>query len=295
MTTYIPDFAYQRVPVGDVTLNVAVGGSGAPIVLLHGFPQTHLAWRHVATKLAVDHQVICPDLRGYGASDKPADDPDHSIYSKKAMATDIVELAARLGHPRFALAGHDRGALVAFRTGLDHPERVSHLAVVDVIPAGDFWRTMKGPIGAFLFHIYLLAHPAPLPERMIGADPDLFFGHFLDAWSTDASTIPAEVRAAYLAAMRTPEAIHAVCADYRSGAFVDGVHDEEDRTNGRQLTMPVTVISQEVGTRARPFDLTAIWTAWAPHLRTVVLDGGHLIPEENPGEVADAVRELIAT
>ncbi len=160
-------------------LNVAVGGSGSPIVLLHGFPQTHLMWRHVAEDLAADHTVICPDLRGYGASDKPDGD-----YSKRTMAADIVALARALGHDRFALAGHDRGALVAFRAGLDHPDVITHLACLDVLPTLDMWEVMHGTTAAVGFHLYLMAQPPGLPEQLIAGASDAFFGHFLDLWGT---------------------------------------------------------------------------------------------------------------
>src|SRR3954462_1560139 len=192
-------FTQRRVTVADgVALNVAVGGSGSPIVLLHGFPQTHLMWRHVAADLAADHTVICPDLRGYGASDKPAEGRHGTAYAKRTMATDIVALARALGHERFALAGHDRGALVAFRAGLDHPQAVTHLACLDVLPTLDMWQVMRGVTAAVGFHLYLMAQPPGLPERMIAAEPDLFFGHFLDLWAKDGDAIPADVRAAYL-------------------------------------------------------------------------------------------------
>ena len=165
MTIKISGFDYQRVPVADgVTLNAAVGGSGSPIVLLHGFPQTHLMWRHVAADLAADHTVICPDLRGYGESDKPAD-PDGSAYAKRTMAADIVALARHLGHERFALAGHDRGALVAIRAGLDHPQVITHVAALDVLPTLDTWAVMHGTSAAVGFHLYLMAQPPGLPSR----------------------------------------------------------------------------------------------------------------------------------
>jgi pimeloyl-ACP methyl ester carboxylesterase len=293
MRPKIPGFSYDRVPVGEVTLNVAMAGSGSPVVLLHGFPQTHLAWRHVAADLAVDHLVVCPDLRGYGDSDKPADAPERQVYAKRTMAADILGLMRVLGHGRFALAGHDRGALVAFRAGLDHPEAISYLAVLDVIPAADMWAALSGPAGIFAFHLYLLAHPPGLPERMIGADPDLFFGHFLDTWASQPDTIPADVRAAYLAAARTPEAIRAVCADYRANAFIDNAHDEADRTAGNRLHMPVMALWQDPGEVQLPFDPAAIWKAWAPDLRTATLDCGHFLPEERPGKVTAALRALI--
>src|SRR4051794_33345807 len=178
MTGNIAGFGYQRIAVGaDVALHVAVGGSGSPVVLLHGFPQTHLMWRHVAADLASDHTVICPDLRGYGDSDKPADTGD--TYAKRTMAHDVVAVARALGHDRFALAGHDRGALVAVRAGLDHPDTVTHLASLDVLPTLDMWDVLHGTTAAVGFHLYLMAQPPGLPEAMIGAVPDEFFGHFL--------------------------------------------------------------------------------------------------------------------
>src|SRR5215207_584788 len=161
----ITGFDYQTVPVADgVALHTAIGGSGSPIVLLHGFPQTHLMWRHVARDLAAEHTLICPDLRGYGASSKPADG-----YAKRTMAADIVALAGALGHARFALVGHDRGALVAFRAGLDHPGAVTHLASLDVLPTLDMWDVLHGANAAVAFHLYLMAQPPGLPEAMISA------------------------------------------------------------------------------------------------------------------------------
>ncbi|WP_131766418.1 alpha/beta fold hydrolase [Candidatus Protofrankia californiensis] len=293
MTVLIPGFDYQRVTVGDVTLNVAFGGRGNPVILLHGFPQTHLAWRHVATDLAADYQVICPDLRGYGNSDKPADDAGHTVYSKRTMAVDIVALAGQLGHDRFAVAGHDRGAGVAFRAGLDHPDRISHLAVLGVIPITDLWKALTAQLSVALFHLYFMAHSAPLPERMIGADPDEYFGYFLDVWVSDPAAIPADVRAAYLGAARRPESIRAICADYRAGACVDGRHDEEDLARGRRLTMPVTAVWNQGAGTAPPFDFEGAWRTWAPKLRSVVLDGGHLLPDDRPKEVTAALRTLL--
>lgn len=214
MTLTITGFDYQRVTVADgVTLNVAVGGAGRPIVLLHGFPQTHLIWRHVAADLAADHIVIVPDLRGYGASDKPAD-PDGTAYAKRVMAADIVALARALGHDRFALAGHDRGALVALRAGLDHPGTITHLACLDVLPTLDMWDVLHGANAAVAFHLYLMAQPPGLPEQMITASADAFFGHFLDAWTGNPDAMPADVRNEYLRASR--EAVPSIVADYRA-------------------------------------------------------------------------------
>ncbi|MGA5823359.1 alpha/beta fold hydrolase [Kitasatospora sp. NPDC094028] len=292
MTVTIPGFDHRRVPVADgIALHTAVGGQGSPVVLLHGFPQTHLMWRHVAVDLAADHTVICPDLRGYGASDKPAATVDGLAYAKRTMAADVVALAAALGHERFALAGHDRGALVAFRTALDHPDRVTHLASLDVLPTLDMWEVMRGRSAAVGFHLYLMAQPAGLPERMIAASADEFFGHFLDLWSRDAGAIPGEVRAAYLAACRA--AVPSIVADYRASAGIDVDHDAADRAAGRRLRMPVTVLQQDWGA-ALGFDAAARWRAWAPDLAHRTVDCGHFMAEEEPGLVADALRALLA-
>ncbi|MFF4194494.1 alpha/beta fold hydrolase [Nonomuraea sp. NPDC001831] len=287
----IPGFDHRRVTVADgVTLHAAVGGSGSPIVLLHGFPQTHLMWRHVAADLAADHTVICPDLRGYGASDKPAETgPD--VYSKRTMAADVVALAAALGHERFALAGHDRGALVAFRAGLDHPAAITHLACLDVLPTLDMWDVMRGVTAAVGFHLYLMAQPPGLPEQLIGASPDAFFGHFLDLWTNDPAAIPADVRAAYLDACRA--AVPSIVADYRASAGIDVEHDRADLAAGNRLGMPVTVLQQDWGA-ALGYDAAAVWRAWAPDLRHNTVTSGHFMAEESPAEIARALRELVA-
>ncbi|GAA4443737.1 alpha/beta fold hydrolase [Phytohabitans houttuyneae] len=291
MTPQITGFEYRRVPVADgVALNVAVGGAGSPVVLLHGFPQTHLMWRHVAADLAADHTVIAPDLRGYGASDKPAD-PDGTGYGKRTMAADVVALAAALGHERFALAGHDRGALVAIRAGLDHPDRVTHLASLDVLPTLDMWDVMHGTTAAVGFHLYLMAQPPGLPERLIGASADAFFGHFLDIWTRDPEAIPPEVRREYLAASRA--AVPSIVADYRASAGIDVEHDRADREAGNTLRMPVTVLQQDWGA-ALGFDAAAIWRAWAPDLHHETVSCGHFMAEEAPAEVVKALRALLS-
>lgn len=291
MRPTISGFDHRRVTVADgVTLSAAVAGSGSPVVLLHGFPQTHLMWRHVAADLAADHTVICPDLRGYGDSDKPAD-TDGTAYSKRTMAADVVALARALGHERFALAGHDRGALVAVRAGLDHPGTVTHLAALDVLPTLDTWDVMRGVSAAVGFHLYLMAQPPGLPERLIGASPDAFFGHFLDAWTRDPDAIPAQVRAAYLRASR--EAVPSIVADYRASAGIDVAHDRADRAAGATLRMPVSVLQQDWGA-ALGYDAAALWRAWAPDLEHRTVTCGHFMAEETPTEVVAALRALLA-
>ncbi|KIF75478.1 alpha/beta hydrolase [Streptomyces sp. 150FB] len=290
MEPRINGFDYQRVAVADgVSLNVAVGGSGSPVVLLHGFPQTHLMWRHVAADLAADHTVLCPDLRGYGDSDKPVD-TDGQAYSKRTMAADVVALARAFGHERFALAGHDRGALVAIRAGLDHPDTVTHLASLDVLPTLDMWDVMSGTSAAVGFHLYLMAQPPGLPEQMISAAADVFFGHFLDIWAQNPEAIPADIRAAYLKASR--EAVDSIVADYRASAGVDVEHDKADRQAGNRLRMPVTVLQQDWGT-ALGFDAAALWEAWASDLDHIGVSCGHFMAEEAPADVTKALRDLL--
>ncbi|MFD5157510.1 alpha/beta fold hydrolase [Streptomyces hawaiiensis] len=290
MSPTIPGFTYRRVRVADgVSLNVAVGGSGTPVVLLHGFPQTHLMWRGVAPELARDHMVICPDLRGYGDSDKPAEDcPD--TYSKRTMAQDVVTLAKELGHGRFALAGHDRGALVAFRAGLDHPEAVSHLACLDILPTLDMWEALHGLVAAVGFHLYLMAQPPGLPEKMIQASADEFFGYFLDVWANRPEAIPANVRDAYLAACRN--AVPSIVADYRASAGIDVEHDRADRAAGRRLAMPLTVLQQDWGA-ALGYEAAALWGAWAGDLKHLTVSSGHFMAEEAPADIVEAFRELL--
>jgi pimeloyl-ACP methyl ester carboxylesterase len=291
MPPTIPGFTEQRVGGADgVALHVAVGGSGSPVVLLHGFPQTHLMWRHVAADLAADHTVICPDLRGYGASDKPAG--DGQAYAKRTMAAaDVVAVARALGHERFALAGHDRGALVAIRAGLDHPHVVTHLASLDVLPNLDTWDVLHGLSAAVAWHLYLMAQPPGLPEAMISGAADAFFGSFLDAWASDSGAIPAEVRSEYLRASR--EAVPSIVADYRASATVDVEHDRADRDAGNQLRMPVTVLQQDWGPELSS-GAAATWRGWAPDLEHRTVSCGHFMAEEAPAEVVSAIRDLLA-
>ncbi|MET9256876.1 alpha/beta hydrolase [Streptomyces sp. NPDC003717] len=291
MTPTIPGFDQVHLPgADDVRLAAAVGGSGTPVVLLHGFPQTHLMWRHVAARLAAEHTVICPDLRGYGASDKPAATGPQT-YAKRTMAADVVSLAAALGHERFALVGHDRGALVAFRAGLDHPETVTHLGILDVVPTLDMWHVLHGVPAAVGYHLFLMAQPPGLPETMIANSADAFFGSFLDAWAADPAAMPAEVRAAYLRA--SAAAVPSIVADYRASAGIDVEHDQADLDAGSQLAMPVTVVQQDWGARLG-YDAAGVWRAWAPDLDHRLTRAGHFMAEEAPDEIAAAVRDLLA-
>jgi pimeloyl-ACP methyl ester carboxylesterase len=277
----IDGFEHRDVTVAEgVKLQTAIGGTGPALVLLHGFPQTHLMWREVAPRLAGTHTVICPDLRGYGASSKPDGD-----YSKRTMAQDIVNLAHQLGHDTFALAGHDRGALVAFRAGLDHPDRVTHLTILDVLPTLDMWDVLGGVDAAVAFHLYLMAQPPGLPEQLIAGAPEAFFAYFLDAWGKAPFT--PELRQAYLEASK--RAIPSIVADYRASATIDIEHDRADREAGTTLQMPVAVVQQDWGA-ALGYDATALWSAWAPNLEHRTVTSGHWMAEEDPELITEVLR-----
>ncbi len=290
-TIAIEDFEYRILPAAEgVDISVAFGGAGPAVVLLHGFPQTHYMWRDVARRLADRHTVIVPDLRGYGQSSKPAaTGPD--TYSKRAMAQDIVQLTDSLGFDRFGLVGHDRGALVGVRAGLDHPEAVQYLGILDVLPTLDTWAVLHGVNATVAWHLYLMAQPVGLPEKMIRAVAPEFFGSFLDAWATDGAALTPEVRQHYVES--SVHAVDSIVADYRATASVDLVMDEADRAAGAQLAMPVGVITQDWGSRLG-FDAAALWRAWAPDLTFQFIQAGHFMAEEKPAEIAAFITELAA-
>lgn len=266
---------------GGVDINVAVGGHGPAVVLLHGFPQTHYMWRHVAQSLARDHTVVVPDLRGYGDSGKPpAEDP--TTYSKRTMAADVVAIARELGVEHFGLIGHDRGALVAVRAGLDHPTAVDYLGILDVLPTLDTWGVLHGVDAKVAWHLYLMAQPPGLPEKMIAAVAPEFFGSFLDAWDPTGATFSAEERDYYVTS--STAAIDSIVADYRATAGIDLEMEAADRERGAQLTMPVGVISQDWGSQLG-FDASDLWRAWAPDLTYQATTSGHFMAEENPEEI----------
>jgi pimeloyl-ACP methyl ester carboxylesterase len=287
----IDGFDYLRVPGADGTLlNVAHAGRGAPVVLLHGFPQTHLMWRAVATDLTQDHAVVVLDLRGYGASDKP-DEASPDTYSKRTMAHDVVSVMRALGHDRFAVVGHDRGALVGVRAGLDHPGSVTHLGILDVLPTMDSWDVLHGVDAKIAWHLYLMAQPKGLPEKMIGAVAEEFFSSFLDAWDPTGATFDPDLRRHYVTS--SARAVPSIVADYRASAGIDLDTERADRAAGRRLTMPVGVLSQDWGSRLG-FDPISIWGAWAPDLTYEPIDAGHFMAEEVPTRVSAFVRGLLA-
>ena len=282
-------FELARIDAGEATLRVRRGGSGPPLLLLHGHPQTHVMWHLVAPRLAEEHTVVAPDLRGYGDSSKPPTSSDHEPYSKRAMARDAVALMRELGFERFAVAGHDRGARVAYRLALDHPERVEKLAVLDVIPTGETWRRADRRFMLAWWHWAFLAQPAPLPETLIAADPDGYY------FGGDRSLFHPDALADYLRCARDPETIHGMCEDYRAGATFDFDLDEADRAAGRRIARPLLVLWGGRNDLEELFgDPLAIWRAWADDVRGRALDCGHYLAEEAPEETYAELRAFFA-
>ena len=240
-------FETAQVETGETRIFVRWSGSGSPILLLHGFPQTHLMWRGVAPLLARRFTVVCADLRGYGRSGCPASTPDHAPYAKRAMARDMVVVMERLGFPRFSVAGHDRGGRVAYRLALDHPGRVARLAVLDILPTGTVWERADARFALAYWPWALLAQPAPLPERLIAAVPEAVVDDALAGWGSPATVFCPEVRDAYVEALRDPVHVHAICEEYRAAATLDRVHDDADRTSGRRIACPLLALWSGLG------------------------------------------------
>jgi haloacetate dehalogenase len=265
--------------VGDADYYVAAGGEGPPVLLLHGFPETHLCWRAVAPPLARDHAVVAPDLRGYGASRAPAGGAHGEGFSKREMADELVEVMSALGHERFAVVGHDRGARVAYRLALDHPERVTRVAIINAVPTVEqFERMGAGPSLGF-WPWFLLAQPAPFPERLLEADPGGVLNHVFATWSGNPEAISAEAREAYRRALDR-STIAAICGDYRASFHVDRGHDAADRKAGRRIKAPLLVVLGAEETQLA--DAPNIWRAWADDVAVAELPGGHFLPEEAP-------------
>jgi haloacetate dehalogenase len=293
----IDGFTTERIATNGVTLSVHRGGDGPPLYLLHGFPQTHMAWARVAPAFARTHRVIVPDLRGYGGSEAPPDDPAHETYSKREMARDIAGLMDALGHDRAAVIGHDRGARVAYRMALDMPARVARLGIVEVVPTGDFWAAWNARLGLAAYHWTFLAQPAPLPERLIAGDPEGFLDLTLASWTRakSLSVFGAAALESYRAQFRDPARVAAMCADYRAGATTDWRDDEADRAVGRRIAAPVRFLWAESGFPARTGDPVGLWRRWADEVSGAALTGcGHFAPEEAPEAVIEGFRRFLA-
>ncbi|MBB5954092.1 haloacetate dehalogenase [Saccharothrix tamanrassetensis] len=277
------DFTLTRVDTGGAELRVRFGGSGPPVLLLHGHPRTHTTWRHVAPLLARDHTVVCPDLPGYGESSKPPTAPDHEPHSKRATARHLAALMTELGHDEFAVVGHDRGGYVATRLALDHPDRVTHLVALDVVPIGSVLKRCGAEFARKWWHWFFLAQPE-VPERVINADPD--------AWYRTAER---PVDEDTLKAMHDPETVHAMVEDYRAGLGIDRRHDDADLAAGRRIACPVLVLWADGDDLPALYgDVLEVWREWTPDPRGRVVRSGHHLAEDVPDELAAAIREFVA-
>jgi haloacetate dehalogenase len=270
-------FDYQTIKTSGAVINVAVKGEGEPLLLLHGYPQTHLIWRDVAPALAESFKVVCADLRGYGDSSKPEGLSDHSNYSKRAMAVDMIEVMAALGHTDFLLAGHDRGGRVAYRLALDYPGTIRRLALLDIVSTRAIYARSDMNLARAYFHWYFLIQQRPIPEKMIESQAAAWLKAFLPAGSS-------AVFQEYLRTFATPEGIHASCEDYRAGFYVDRVQDEADVAAGRKITCPNLILWGKQGVIGRVFEPLESWRDLIEVPAGEGVDCGHFIPEERPEE-----------
>jgi haloacetate dehalogenase len=288
MTDFFPGFERRRIATSGADINLVTGGSGPPLLLLHGYPQTHLMWRKLAPRLAAEFTVVIPDLRGYGDSSKPPAGPDNTNYSKRALAQDQVETMRALGFERFAVAGHDRGARVAHRLGRDHPSRVERLALLDIVPTLYRFETIDQKAATSSFHWFFLIQPDGLPERLIGAEPEFFLRHML----RDPAVFEPEVFAEYLRCFKNPETIRATCDEYRAGATIDLAHDRADRD--RRLAMPLLVLWGERSSQGSGYDVLGVWREHAETVSGQGIKSGHFLPEEAPDETCQRLRDFFA-
>ncbi len=275
---FFEGFQVSKIDATGATIHAVSGGQGPPVLLLHGYPQTHVMWHKVAPRLAAEFTVIVPDLRGYGDSGKPADGENHSNYSKRAMALDQVEIMKHFGFEKFAVVGHDRGGRVAHRMSLDHPGRVTKVAVLDIVPTYKLFHSVTKEFATAYFHWFLLIQPAPYPETLIGNSVELVLNRSFRALMPTAVT--PEAYAEYLRCFRNADTIHATCEDYRAAASIDLEHDEADLT--RKVACPLLALWGERGPMHRMFDMLSVWRERADNVSGKPMPSGHYLAEEAP-------------
>ena len=290
---FFDGFRLEHIAVRDGALRVRIGGSGPPLVLLHGNPQTHAMWHGVAPALARSFTVVAPDLRGYGQSFKPAPTTDHEPYAKREMARDILELMAALGHHQFFVAAHDRGARVAHRLAIDHPAAVSRLAVLDIVPTIEHFERADMTFGLGYYHWFWFAQPHPFPEDLICAAPETWFRAHTSREPKPAGFFAPDALADYLAAARTREMITGMCEDYRAAATVDLEHDRESRAAGRRIRCPLHVLWGSKGKIGVWYDPLGIWRSYCDGpVSGHAIDTGHYLAEEDPAAVIAALQQF---
>lgn len=292
------DFAEHEIGTDRGVVFARVGGRGPALLLLHGYPQTHLMWHAAAATLAEQFTVVVADLPGYGGSFRPAPAADHAPHSKRALATDLVQAMGGLGYERFAVAGHDRGGRVAYRMALDHPERVSATAVFDVVPTGEVWARAGAELALRYWHWSFLAQPAPLPERLIAGDPGAFFDLHVRSQlglGRAEGRYPQGLMTGYRRLLDDASVVEAICEDYRAGAGIDRDHDDADR-GVRRIECPLLALWSAGGALPRLYgDVLDVWRPWARELTGRGLDASHFLVEDRPGEVAAELTALLTT
>jgi haloacetate dehalogenase len=286
-------FETKRVTVGDVDIACTIGGSGPPLLLLHGFPQNRFLWARVAPRLAKHFTVVCADLRGYGDSSKPPNAPDNTTYAFRAMAADQADLMHTLGFSQFHLVGHDRGGRTAYRLALDRPDTVLSLSLLDIVPTAVMFMDTNRLVSQAYWHWYFLAQPAPFPETLITADPDFFYETCLVGWgAAKLADFDQQQLAEYRRTWRDPAAIHGSCSDYRAAATVDLAQDLADA--GRKVTCPTLVLYGASGAMAKLFDIPATWRPLCANVRAASLPGGHFFIDQFPDESAAQLQQFLS-
>jgi haloacetate dehalogenase len=294
-TELFPGFVTHRIATSGAEIQCVVGGSGPPLLLLHGYPQTHAMWHRIGPRLAKSYTVVCADLRGYGDSSKPASDAAHATYSKRAMAQDMVEVMRSLGHARFRLVGHDRGGRVAHRLCVDHPDAVERVAVLDISPTRIMYERTGQAFATAYYHWFFLIQPFDLPERLIGADPVYYLHRKVAGWgSAGLSIFDPRALAEYERCFADPRTIHATCEDYRAAASIDLEHDRADVAVGRKVRCPLLALWGERGVVHRLFAPLADWAEVAADVQGRPLPCGHYLAEERPDETLAALRAFLA-
>ena len=285
-------FVKGKVDLGEVTINYIVGGSGPPLLLLHGYPQSHVMWHKIADQLAEQYTVIASDLRGYGDSSKPPTTDNHEPYSKRSMAMDQVRLMKHLGYDRFYVVGHDRGGRVAHRMALDNQDVITKLVVMDIAPTYTMYKTTDMEFAKAYYHWFFLIQPYDLPERMIGTDAEHFLRKKFGQWGRDSDAFTDEALNEYVRCW-TPETIHASCEDYRASASIDLEHDQVDIDNGNKIKCPLLCLWGEKGFVGNKYDVVVEWSKWASSVEGHGLPCGHYLPEEAPKETIAALHHFL--
>ncbi|MGH3851229.1 MAG: alpha/beta fold hydrolase [Pseudonocardiaceae bacterium] len=288
---FFPGFTRQRFITSGAEINALIGGAGPPLLLLHGYPQTHLIWHKIAARLAERFTVVAADLRGYGDSSMPPAGERQTAYAKRAMAQDQMEVMQALGYEKFSVVGHDRGARVAHRMALDHGARIGKLALLDIVPTLYVYEYMSQAVGTGYFHWFFLIQPHDFPEHYIGKDPAKWLNGVFGRWGADEGAFPAAVRDEYLRCFARPEAIRASCDDYRAAAGIDLDHDRADR--GRMIGCPVLVLWGENGLVGKNYDVLAVWRERGRDVQGRALACGHFLPEEQPDETLRALVDFL--